>query len=658
MQGNLRVMRSDLSADPETTGTGAGKPNTPNAPIAAATAADPDAAMAGGFSPPQLFEFALTASAMGAHQAAIAALCDVARAAPQQAAVWRKLAEQFNFAGDYEAANAAAATVHNLGDGEPPWPAVQDKRPQTQLAIAEKRLREQLGAAPPPEQMDRLRDLLLDRPDAVAAMRLLAQLEWEQGNRRTALALLERVVARTPGYTAARADLATLLFERHEYARAIAETDTLIAQTPAGPQHRSLRAACFRALGDVQAAVAEMDVLREKKSRNPKVQFAYAEALHYAGRRNESIQAYRTCLTLDPAMGEAYWGLAELGGDALAATDIPAMRAHLMITALEPSSRRKMQYALAHALERAGNYEASFAAYQKGAALFRDPTTIRRHDAATGIVRAARTAAVFTSANVASRTPHAAPRHEATPIFLVGMPRAGLRLVEQILASHEQVEATAGLTVMDDVVRDFVQGRGLTRDDFPACVMDLSPVQLAALGADYMQRAAAYRSRGKPYFVDRWAWNWFQVGLINLILPQAKIIDVRRAPMAACFAMFRQILPGEAEFSYDLADLGHYYTAYAGLMRHWDSVVPGRVHALSYENLVDDTEAEIRALLAYCGLPFAPACLRFWESKGSSADAGADRVRRPIFRDSLDQWRHFEPWLAPLAVALREDVAL
>ena len=600
------------------------------------------------FSPPQLLEFALTAAAMGHHQAAIAALCDVARMAPKQAAVWRKLAEQFNAAGEYAASDAAAATVDSLGDAEAPWQAVQDRRPQTQLAMAEKRLREQLGAAPPPEQMDRLRDLLLERPDAVAAMRLLALLEWEQGNRRVALALLERVVARTPGYIAARADLATLLFERHEYARALAETDTLIAQTPSGPQYRSLRAACFRALGDVQAAVAEMDILREKKTRNPKVQFAYAEALHYAGRRDESIQAYRTCLTLDPAMGEAYWGLAELGGDALAATDIPAMRAHLMITALEPSSRRKMQYALAHALERAGNYEGSFAAYQRGAALFRDPTTIRRHDAATGIARAARTKAVFSPENVASRTPHAAPAHAATPIFLVGMPRAGLLLVEQILASHDQIEATPGLTVMDDVVRDLVQGRGLTRDDFPACVMDLSAPQLAALGQAYMQRAAAYRLRGKPYFVDRWPWNWFQVGLISLILPHAKIIDVRRAPMAACFAMFRQILPGEAEFSYDLADLGRYYTAYTGLMRHWDSVLPGRVHPLSYENLVNDTEAEIRALLAYCGLPFETACLRFWDSDGS------DQVCQPVFRDSLERWRHFEPWLAPLAEALRD----
>jgi tetratricopeptide (TPR) repeat protein len=626
MQGILRVMRSDppTGQHPPAAGTGAASGTAPGS-VAGVE-----------ISPEQLFQFALTASAMGNHQAAIAALYDVTQLAPKQAAPWRELAEALNLDRQYAAANAAAGIADTLSDAEPAWPAPQDKRPPAQLAIAEKRLRDQLGEAPPEEQMARLRELLFERHDAVAAMRLLAQLEWQDGNRRTATTLLERVVARAPGYTAARADLATLLFERHDYARAIAQTDILIAQAPDGPPHRSLRAACFRALGNVEAAVAEMDVLREKKARNPKVQFAYAEALQYAGRHEESIQAYRTCLALAPAMGEAYWGLAELG-DALTPADIPAMRAHLMISEIEPSSRRKMQFALARALERFGEYEASFAAYQKGAALFRD-AGVRRHDAATGIARAARTKAVFLPETIAAHTLRPAPGYAATPIFLVGMPRAGLALVEQILASHGQVEATPGLTVMDDVTRDLIQGRGLTREEFPGCILDLSPAQLAALGAQYLERAAPYRLQGKPYFVDKWPWNWAQAGLISLILPHAKIIDVRRTPMAACFAMFRQILPGEAEFSYDLADLGHYYAAYAELLRHWQNVLPGRVHALSYERLVDDPDAEIRAMLAYCGLPFEPACLR------------------PISRDSLESWRNFAPWLGKLEEALREPV--
>jgi tetratricopeptide (TPR) repeat protein len=603
------------------------------------TQAAPETAAAAPANAATLYEFALTAAAIGDDKAAIAALWEVTQTAPRQVTPWRKLAEQLNIAGQYEAADAAEAAADSLGDGDPPWPPVQDKRPAAQFAIAEKRLSEELAGADPEEQIARLRALLLERHIAVAAMRLLATLEWQRGDRRTATNLLERVVARAVNYTAARADLASLLFQRHDYARALAEIDTVVAQAPNGPQHHALRAACHRALGDTEAAAAELEELRERKSRNPKVMFAYAEALARAGQRDEAAATYRACIAMSPAMGEAWWGLAALGDGALTAADIPAMRALLIITAMEPESRRLLLYALAHAQELAGDHAASFASYQQGAKLF--VTGLGRlHDAAGGIARAARAGTVFSLENLAARPPLPAPDPGPAPIFLVGMPRSGLALTGRILGRHSHVEVLGELPAMDAVVRDLVQSRGLTRDDFPACVLDLSQKQRAALGADYLRRVAPHRRQGRPFFIDRFPWNWHNSGLISLILPQAKIIDVRRDRMAACFAMFRQVLPGSAEFSYDLGDLGHYYAAYEALMAHWDQVLPGQVHHLSYERLVTDSEAEIRALLAHCGLPFEPACLE-----------------EPIVPDHLETWRPFEPWLTPLKEALVQPVA-
>jgi hypothetical protein len=233
------------------------------------------------------------------------------------------------------------------------------------------------------------------------------------------------------------------------------------------------------------------------------------------------------------------------------------------------------------------------------------------------------------------------------------MPRAGSTLVEQILASHSQVEGTRELPLMADMMRDLAFSRLIiTPNAYPDCVLDLTPARLAALGERYLAEARAYRQTDRPFFIDKRPWNWLDAGLIHMILPHARIIDVRREPMSACFAMFKQILFDGADFTYDLHDLGRYYSEYAGLMEYWRSVMPGQIHFLQYERLVGDTESEVRRLLDYCGLPFEPSCLRFWETERAVLTPSAEQVRRPIFRDALAQWRNFEPWLAPLAAAL------
>jgi hypothetical protein len=228
--------------------------------------------------------------------------------------------------------------------------------------------------------------------------------------------------------------------------------------------------------------------------------------------------------------------------------------------------------------------------------------------------------------------------------------------MEQILGSHSQVEAAGELTVMTKITLDLKYSRlAVMPSAYPDCVLDLTEPQLTALGARYLEDASAYRKTKRRYFVDKRPWNWLDAGLIHLILPHAKIIDIRREPMAACFAMFKQALPQQAAaFSYDLRSLGLYYNNYVSMMKHWQSVMPGRIHFVQYERLVEDTENEIRRILDYCGLPFDEGCLRFWETDRGVVTPSAEQVRQPIFRHALQQWRNFEPWLGPLKEALSQ----
>ena len=408
--------------------------------------------------------------------------------------------------------------------------------------------------------------------------------------------------------------------------------------------------------GKVAAAIDLLTGLLRDDPREAECWRVYAKALHSQGRRDDSERAFRKCLALQPDTGEAYWGLADLKGDAVTQADIAAIRAQLEASALEAGSRMYMLYALAHTLERAGDFPASFAAYEEGARQIRAMAGPRPKDQdfPQSAVRLRRMKAVFSAENLATRlAPAPAAAAGCTPIFIVGMPRAGSTLVEQILASHSQVEGTLELPVIGDMTRALGHSRVVVNPDaYPECILDLTPDQLAALGARYIEGAADYRNTDRPCFIDKGPWNWLEAGLIHLILPCARIIDVRREPMASCFAMYKQLLPTDAAFSSDFDGLAAYYNNYVGMMDHWRSILPGRIHLLQYEDLVEDTETEVRRLLDYCGLPFEEGCLRFWETDRAVSTPSAEQVRRPIFRDALQQWRNFEPWLGPLREAL------
>ncbi len=630
-----------------------GRPAFPRLPTALPVAAPAASCEPAARDPAELFELGLTMAAMAYHTAAVEAFEDCVAADPDHAGAWRELAELHRLADrqpDAEAARNRAAACPK----RPPSALSPPSRPDR----AERRLVEACERLTPAQTMDHLRARLVTRPRDVAAMRLLAHLEFRAGDFLTCWSLLRRALEIAPDYLGAREEyVETLVDRRYRSVDAVIEGRRLMAYDPANPRYRYLMAHALMNAGEVVEASAMFTALVADHPNDPRYRLALGQTFRTLGRRQESEEAYRACLAVSPSMGEAWCGLAELRGDILGSADIAAMRAHLAAERLEPSSRWNMLYALGQSLERAGDFAASFAAYDEGARIWRSEARSagKGHERARVEARSARIKAMFTTTNLAGELAQAppAPPGRVAPIFVVGMPRAGSTLVEQILASHPLVEGTRELSLIGDVTRALSHSRLLaTRDAYPECLARFSAAEMAALGAEVIERSAAFRATDRPCFVDKRPWNWLEVGLIHLILPEARIIDIRREPMAACFAMFKQVLPDDAAFSYDLEDLGHYYGVYVDLMRHWDEVLPGKVLRVGYEQLVVDTESEIRRMLDHCGLPFDGRCLRFWETDRAIATPSAEQVRRPIFRDAVAQWRNFEPWLGPLRAAL------
>jgi len=610
-------------------------------------------------SPEQLYELALTAVAMSFQSTAMEALRDCTRLAPDHAPAWRKLAEVLRLAGKDNEAAAADAAADRGSSAAGKWRGRFDRRTPAELESAEIKLREPLRGKPIDDVATALREHLMANSLDAAAMRLLAQVEMQAGDAITCMRLLKRALDVSPEYMGARQNYAEALLGRRQYAGiAAAQTARLIAHDPKNSQYRYLHAYALTQIGNFEAAIELLAGLLQESPAQAWNWVAYGQALGFVGRREESVQAYRRCLELQPNMGQAYWGLAELKGKDITESDIAAMRAQLDGSAMPPESRICMLYALGQALERADDFAASFHAYEEGSRLAGDKAGRRgRYTETAGDssdpTRVARLKEVFSRENLQTTLlPARMPKTPDTPIFVIGLPRAGSTLVEQILASHSQVEGTRDLSVMGDILRDLSLSRIMVMPNaYPACILDLTRDQLAALGARYIEESRAYRKTPRSFFVDKQTWNWMEAGLIHLILPQAKLIDIRRKPMAACFAMYKQLL---ANFPHDLDGLGRFYRKYVGMMDHWESVLPGRIHFVQYERLLTDTENEIRRMLDYCGLPFEESCLRFWETARTVATPSAEQVRRPIFHDSVDAWRNFEPWLAPLKAALAE----
>ncbi len=499
-----------------------------------------------------------------------------------------------------------------------------------------------------------LKSRLRADPDDIAALRMLAELAARVGRASDSLELLERALDIAPDFAAARINYATVLHRNNRLTDALAQLDVLLDQAPRDPNAQALKAAVLARTGDYAGAIALYDDVLGRFPQQPKLQMSHGHALKTVGRQAESVAAYRRALAQAPTLGEAWWSLANLKTVRFSDADVAAMRAALE-TAPTAADRYHLHYALGKALEDAGDYEASFQHYAQGARQRRaelpyDPEETSRH--------VARTRRLMTREAFAARAGQGF--EDPAPIFVVGLPRAGSTLIEQILASHSLIEGTMELPDLGAIASDLAGGRARRveegEDDEAHGYLDrllaLDAEGLAALGRRYVEHTRIQRKTDRPFFIDKMPNNFAHTGLINLILPNAKIIDARRHPMASCFSGFKQHFSRGQGFTYDLGEVGRYYRDYVELMDHYDAVLPGRVHRVFYENVVENPEAEIRALLAYCGVDFEPACLEFHKTDRPVRTASSEQVRRPISKDAVDHWRRYAPWLGPLEQAL------
>ena len=514
------------------------------------------------------------------------------------------------------------------------WMATSGRYPPRLIDAALALNDNRLGEAEP-----LLKAHLRDDPFDVAAIRMLAELAGRIGRYKDAETLLRRAIDLSPGFTAARANLALVLYRLNRPTEAIEELATVVAEDPDNPGHANLQAAAFGRLGQFDDAIALYQRVLADVPEQPRVWMSYGHMLKTVGRQADGIAAYRRAIDLLPSLGEAWWSLANLKTVRFDDSDIAAMEAALVAPGITDEDRFHLDFALGKAFEDRREAARAFAHYADGNARRRAALP---YDADETQAFVDRSIARFDADFFADRAGQGCPASD--PIFILGMPRAGSTLIEQILSSHSQVEGT---TELPDIPL-------LARADaaYPVGIADWSADRLHAAGEAYLQRTRIQRRTDRPLFIDKLPNNWAHVPFILSILPNARIIDARRHPLGCCFSNFKQHFARGQGFSYALDDMGRYYRDYVRLMAHVDAVLPGRVHRVLYEDMVGETERTVRALLAACGLAFEPACLAFHETERAVRTASSEQVRRPIFREGTEAWKPFESWLDPLKVAL------
>lgn len=482
-----------------------------------------------------------------------------------------------------------------------------------------------------------LKPHLKEDPFDVRAIRMLAELAARLGRLKDSESLLRRALEIDPNFTAARANLAMVLGRLGRAPEALELLDVIFEAEPDRVGHLNLKAATLGRLGDFEQALELYRQVLDRAPNQPRVLMSYGHMLKTVGKLDEAIPAYRKAIAINAALGEAWWSLANLKTVRFSEEDIFAMEQALSRSDLKDDDRFHVEFALGKAFHDLGRSDDAFGHYAAGNALRRQYHPFQADHLSQLVDRSIE---LFTADVLKGPGGSDAP----DPIFVVGMPRAGSTLVEQILSSHSLVEGTSELPDMPAIAR----GRG----KYPASAVELTLQERREAGHEYLKRSAVQRRTDRPFFIDKLPNNWMFVPFIQLVLPNAKIIDARRHPLGCCFSNFRQHFARGQDFTYDLGDLGSYYSDYVRLMSHMDNVLPGRVHRVIYERMVDDTEAEIRALLDYCGLEFEPACLSFYETERAVRTPSSEQVRRPIYRDATQEWRAYEAHLEPLKRAL------
>jgi tetratricopeptide (TPR) repeat protein len=534
---------------------------------------------------------------------AVAALRRAVQLKPDLPDGWRLLADHLDTMGNARDAGHARALYLKAATKDP-------RLLEPAAALVENEL---------PKAEALLRAHLKQYPSDIAALRMLAEVAARLRRYADAEILLARCLELAPGFAPARFNYALVPYRQAKSAEALPHIERLVASDRQNPSYRNLQAAVLATLGDYSESLDIYEAVLQEYPEQAKVWMSYGHALKTARRQADSIAAYREAILIQPTLGEVYWSLANLKTFRFTDADVARMRAALGRDDLAADDRLHFEFALGKALEDAASYEESFAHYAAGNAIRYEQHPYNA-DENTAYVR--RSKALFTPDFFARRSGAGAPAPD--PIFILGLPRAGSTLLEQILASHSLVEGTMELPEIPAIARELA---GRTSKDteprYPQAISDLTHAQLRDLGERYLSDTRIQRKTDAPFFIDKMPNNCLHVGLIHLILP-----------------------------NYGLGDIGRYYRDYVELMAHFDAVLPGRVHRVFYERVIEDTEREVRRLLAFCGLPFEDQCLRFYENDRAVRTASSEQVRRPIFQEGVDHWRHYERWLGPLKEAL------
>lgn len=483
-----------------------------------------------------------------------------------------------------------------------------------------------------------LKPHLKEDPFDPAAIRMLAELAARLGRWRDAENLLRRAVDLAPNWTAARANLALVLGRMGRPMEALELLAGILEQEPEEIGHWNLKAATLGRLGDFEEAIELYENVLERSPGLTRVWVSYGHMLKTIGRQADGIAAYRRAIALEPSLGDAWWSLANLKTVKFDGADLEAMRAGLRLPDLADEDHFHLDFALGKAMHDLGRFDEAFEHYASGNALRLKSQPYRPGEISNTVDKCI---AGFTAQGSSGEGGGCtAP----DPIFIVGMPRAGSTLIEQILSSHSQVEGTSELPDLPLLMQRL--------GPYPAGILKASPNERRTLGEEYLKRAGVQRRTGRPFFIDKLPNNWLYAAAILLVLPNAKIIDARRHPLGCCLSNFRQHFARGQAFTYDLEHLGRYYADYVRLMAHVDSLAPGRVHRVIYEQMVDDTESQVRQLLKFCGLPFEPGVLEFYRTERAVRTASSEQVRQPIYRSAADEWRSYEAHLGPLEAAL------
>ena len=497
------------------------------------------------------------------------------------------------------------------------------------------------------------RHFLQTKGHHVEAMRFLAEIGSRFSVLDEAEFLLESANVLEPDNVGVHFDYVNILHKRQKFAQALEQVTILYAKEPDSPQIAMLYANQHLAVGNFDQALEIYELRAAEAPNNPNVHLTMGHALKTIGRQRDAIAAYSRAYEVKPDFGDAYWSLANLKTYKFDADQIASMKKCEAAPETQLGDRYHLCFALGKALEDSGQYEDSFLYYERGNRLKCEEVGYDWRRITAEIDRQIEYCTPMLFADKAGSGCAA-----KDPIFILGLPRAGSTLLEQILASHSQVEGTMELPNILALAHKLGGRRRIDEEsEYPANLKELSPDELAEFGAAFIKDTMIHRKQGTPFFIDKMPNNFRHIGLIHMILPNAKIIDARRSAMGCCFSGFKQLFAEGQEFTYGLEEIGHYYSDYVRLMDHWDTVLPGKVLRVRYEDVVADLDTQVRRILDFCQLPFEEACLNFHQTERAVRTASSEQVRQPIYQSGVDQWTSYSPWLDPLRKVLGRELA-